>query len=55
MNKLMKFAGIIAIIGLFGSLVFKILHLMGAPALLLVGTIGLSIYIVLFVIKKLFL
>ena len=48
----MHLSGIIGASGIVLSSVFKIFHLMGAPTLLLVGTIGLGAYIVLYIISK---
>jgi len=54
MKKFMKCSGILGAIGLLGSVVFKLFHLMGAPTLLLIGTIGVGLYVLLFALQKIF-
>lgn len=52
MKKFTKYLGVIGVISLVGSVVFKGFHLMGAPTLLLIGTIGIGLYIVLFFFQR---
>ena len=52
MKKFMKFSGIIGAVGLLGSVVFKMFHLMGAPELLLVGTVSTGLFIIGFIVQK---
>ena len=45
-------SGYVGLSALLLSVVFKFLHLIGAPTLLLIGTVSTSLFIVLWAIEK---
>jgi len=53
MKKIIRFIGILGASGLLLSVLFKVLHWMGAPTLLLFGTIFTGLFLLTFAIEKL--
>ncbi|MGB1552501.1 MAG: hypothetical protein ACPG86_06490 [Schleiferiaceae bacterium] len=53
MKKFIRITGILGAAGLVMSAVFKINHLMGAPTLLLIGTVSTGVFILTYTIDKL--
>jgi len=53
MKKFIKTTGVIGATGLVLSVIFKFFHLMGAPTLLLIGTVSTGLFIVSWTINKL--
>ncbi|NDH78314.1 MAG: hypothetical protein EBY63_05745 [Flavobacteriia bacterium] len=53
MKKFIRITGILGAGGLVMSAVFKINHLMGAPELLLMGTVSTGLFIIGSVVQKL--
>ncbi|MGA0245439.1 MAG: hypothetical protein ACO3JZ_02095 [Schleiferiaceae bacterium] len=52
MRKFIEISGYIGFSALALSVVFKFLHWIGAPTLLLIGTVSTSLFIVLWTIEK---
>ena len=52
MRKFIEISGYIGLSALALSVVFKFLHWIGAPTLLLIGTVSTSLFIVLWAIEK---
>ena len=53
MKNFVKITGRVGASALVGSVIFKLLHWMGAPELLLIGTVSTGLFIVGFTIQKL--
>ena len=53
MKTFVKITGRVGASALVGSVIFKLLHWMGAPELLLIGTVSTGLFIVGFTIEKL--
>ena len=53
MKTFVKITGRVGASALVGSVIFKLLHWMGAPELLLIGTVSTGLFIVGFTIQKL--
>ena len=53
MKNFVKITGRVGASALVGSVIFKLLHWMGAPELLLVGTVSTGLFIIGFTIQKL--
>ncbi|MCH1534529.1 MAG: hypothetical protein L7S65_06220 [Schleiferiaceae bacterium] len=53
MKKFIKITGRLGAATLIGSVIFKILHWMGAPTLLFIGTVSTGLFIIAYVIQKL--
>ena len=53
MKKFVKITGSVGAGALVGSVIFKLLHWMGAPELLLIGTVSTGLFIVGFTLEKL--
>ena len=52
MKKIVRISGIVGASGLLLSVLFKVLHYMGAPTLLLIGTVSTAVFILTYVIEK---
>ena len=53
MKKIVRISGIVGASGLVLSAIFKLLHYMGAPTLLLIGTVSTGVFILTHIIDKL--
>jgi len=53
MKNFVKITGRVGASALVGSVIFKLLHWMGAPELLLIGTVSTGLFIIGFTIQKL--
>ena len=53
MKTFVKITGRVGASALVGSVIFKLLHWMGAPELLLIGTVSTGLFIIGFMIQKL--
>ena len=53
MKNFVKITGRVGASALVGSVIFKLLHWMGAPELLLVGTVSTGLFIIGFTSQKL--
>ena len=53
MKNFVKITGRVGAGALVGSVIFKLLHWMGAPELLLIGTVSTGLFIVGFTLEKL--
>ena len=53
MKTFVKITGRVGASALVGSVIFKLLHWMGAPELLLIGTVSTGLFIVGFTLEKL--
>ncbi|MBT5150807.1 MAG: hypothetical protein HOM43_00345 [Flavobacteriales bacterium] len=53
MKNFVKITGSVGAGALVGSSIFKLLHWMGAPELLLIGTVSTGLFIIGFTIQKL--
>ncbi|MDC0615732.1 hypothetical protein OAP05_07555 [Schleiferiaceae bacterium] len=53
MKNFVKITGRVGVSALVGSVIFKLLHWMGAPELLLIGTVSTGLFIIGFTIQKL--
>ena len=53
MKNFVKITGRVGASALVGSVIFKLLHWMGAPELLLIGTVSTGLFIVGFTLEKL--
>jgi hypothetical protein len=53
MKNFVKITGRVAAGALVGSVIFKLLHWMGAPELLFIGTVSTGLFIVGFILQKL--
>ena len=53
MKKIFRISGIVGASGLLLSVLFKVFHYMGAPTLLLIGTVSTGIFILTYIIDKL--
>ena len=53
MKNFVKITGSVGAGALVGSSIFKLLHWMGAPELLLIGTVSTGLFIVGFTLEKL--
>ena len=53
MKNFVKISGRVGASALVGSVIFKLLHWMGAPELLLIGTVSTGLFIVGFTLEKL--
>ena len=53
MKNFVKITGRVGASALVGSVIFKLLHWMGAPELLLIGTVSTGLFIIGFMIQKL--
>ena len=53
MKKIVRISGIVGASGLLLSVVFKVLQYMGAPTLLLIGTVSTGVFILTYTIDKL--
>ena len=53
MKNFVKITGRVGAGALVGSVIFKLLHWMGAPELLLIGTVSTGLFIVGFILQKL--
>lgn len=53
MNKIVRISGIAGASGLLLSVLFKVLHYMGAPTLLLIGTVSTGVFILTYAIDRL--
>ena len=52
-KNFVKITGRVGASALVGSVIFKLLHWMGAPELLLIGTVSTGLFIIGFMIQKL--
>lgn len=52
MKKIVRISGIVGASGLILSSLFKVFHYMGAPTLLLIGTVSTGLFILTYVIEK---
>ena len=52
MKKIVRISGIVGASGLLLSVVFKVLQYMGAPTLLLIGTVSTGVFILTYTIDK---
>ena len=53
MKKIVRISGIVGASGLLLSVLFKVRHYMGAPTLLLIGTVSTGVFILTYTIDKL--
>jgi hypothetical protein len=53
MKKIVRISGVVGVSGLLLSVLFKVLHYMGAPTLLLIGTVSTGVFILTYIIDKL--
>ena len=53
MKKIVRISGIVGASGLLLSVLFKVLHYMGATTLLLIGTVSTGVFILTYTIDKL--
>ena len=53
MKKIVRISGIVGASGLVLSALFKVFHYMGAPTLLLIGTVSTGVFILTYIIDKL--
>ena len=53
MKKIVRISGIVGASGLLLSVLFKVLHYMGAPTLLFIGTMSTGVFILTYTIDKL--
>ncbi len=53
MKKIVRISGIVGASGLVLSSIFKVFHYMGAPTLLLIGTVSTGVFILTYIIDKL--
>jgi len=53
MKKIARISGIVGASGLVLSSIFKVFHYMGAPTLLLIGTVSTGVFILTYIIDKL--
>ena len=52
MKNIVRFSGIVGASGLVLSALFKYFHYMGAPTLLLIGTVSTGVFILTYAIEK---